>query len=97
MERVSQARTCLSFLILLKFKEKLSVTEKNISDGKEMTETEVKDPRNIYRTASNPNIIMEKNVIIAAWQGKTPVSNLRDACCEGQASPHLLPKGKIWL
>ena len=85
---------------MLKFKEKLSVTEKNISDGKEMTETEVKDPRNIYRTASNPNIRnpnMEKNVIIAPWQGKTPVSNLRDACCEGQTSPHLLPKGKIWL
>ena len=32
-------RTCLDFLILLKFKEKLRVLQKkNISDGKEMTE-----------------------------------------------------------
>ena len=39
LQKVSEVRTCLDFLILLRFKEKLRVLQKkNISDGKEMTE-----------------------------------------------------------
>ena len=63
------------------------VTEKNVSDGKIMTEnindrsktefSSVEDPLNMHRTKSNektvvsqmPNIINEKNVIIATEQG----------------------------
>ena len=42
-----------------------------------------------------PNIVDEKNIIIARGQGKTPVSILSDEFCEGQAFRHLLPKGEF--
>ena len=86
LQRVSQVRRCLSFLILLKFSDNL-----NVSDGKEMTEninsrretkfTSVKDHLNMHRTASSeitlvceiPNITNDENVIIAPGQVKKPV------------------------
>ena len=37
LERVSQVRTCLNFLILVKFKDEC-VTQNNVSNEKEMTE-----------------------------------------------------------
>ena len=86
LQRVSQVRRCLSFLILLKFNDNL-----NVSDGKEMTEninsrretkfTSVEDHLNMHRTASSeitlvceiPNITNDENVIIAPGQVKKPV------------------------
>ena len=68
------------------------VTEKNISDGKEMTEninersktefSSFEDPPNMYRTASTlvseiPNIINDKNIIIAPGQGKKSSFNFK--------------------
>ena len=38
LQRVSQVKKCFIFLTLLKFREDLSVTEKNVSDWKEKTE-----------------------------------------------------------
>ena len=63
-QRVSQVRRCLSFLILLKFKDNVGVLLKKIVfDGKEMTEninnssetelTSLEDPLNVHRTISN--------------------------------------------
>ena len=66
-------RTCLSFLILLKFKEKLGVLlKKNISDGEEMTENvnynrggtgfaSVEGPLTMYRTASNETTLVSES------------------------------------
>ena len=68
LQRISQMRTCLIFLTLLKFKDNLSVTERNVSDEKEMTEntndrsetefTSVEDPLNMHRTASNKTTLV---------------------------------------
>ena len=57
----------------------------------------------MHRSASNettlvseiPNIMEEKNIIIARGQRKTLVSILSDKFCEGQAFRHLLPKGEF--
>lgn len=80
-------------MLILTFKEKLSVTEKNAIDGEEISDTEneteyvsVQDPLNMPRTASNektlifkiPNVINDGNLIFAPGQGKIPVSILRD-------------------
>ena len=56
-----------------------------------------------HRTGSNettfaskiPNIINDENGVIVPWQGKNPVSILSDECCEEQAFPYLIPKGKF--
>ena len=89
------------------------VTEKNVSDRKEITEnindrsetefSSVEDPLNMHRAASNettlvseiPNIINDKNVIIAPGQGKKLVSILSNEFCKEQALPYLLYKGKL--
>ena len=86
LQRVSQVRRCLSFLILLKFNDNL-----NVSEGKEMTENinsrsetkfaSVEDYLNMHRTASSEttlvseilNITNDENVIIAPGQVKKPV------------------------
>ena len=89
------------------------VTEKNVSDRKEITEnindrsetefSSVEDPLNMHRAASNettlvseiPNIINDKNVIIAPGQGKKLVSILSNEFSKEQALPYLLYKGKL--
>ena len=47
LQRVSQERKCSDFLTLLKFKDKVSVTEKIISDGTEYAS--VQDLLSIYQ------------------------------------------------
>ena len=78
------------------------MTEK-INDRSKTEFASDEDPLKMHRTASNeitlvseiPNIINNKNNIIAPGQRKTPVSILRDEFCEEQAFPYLLPKGKF--
>ena len=63
----------------------------------------VDDPLNMHRTATNettpiseiPNIINEKNVIIAPGQGNSPDSILGDEFREEQVFHYLLSKGKF--
>ena len=57
----------------------------------------------MHRSASNeatlvseiPNIIDQKNVIIAPERGKTPFSIFSDEFCEEQQFPHLFLKRKF--
>ena len=75
----------------------------NINDRSKTEFASDEDPLKMHRTASNeitlvseiPNIINNKNNIIASGQRKTPVSILSDEFCEEQAFPYLLPKGKF--
>ena len=72
LQRVSQVKTCLSFLKLLKFKNNLNVLlkKKNVYNRKERTqnindrnETEfasVEDPKNMCRTASNETTLVSQ-------------------------------------
>ena len=81
-----------------------SVTEKIISDGKEMTgnwnnrsETEfnsVEDPLNMHRTVLNQTILVSEipNIIKAS---KKSVSIFNDEFCEEQAFPYLLATVKV--
>ena len=79
-------RTCLSFVILLKFNNNMRVPEKNIFCGKEMaqnindrSETElssIEDPLNMHKTASSNTTLVSKiqniinNDIVTMQQGK---------------------------
>ena len=71
LQKISQVRRCLSFLIFLKFKDNMSVLlKKNVLDGKEMTEnindrseTEfalLEDHLNMQRTASNETSVVSE-------------------------------------
>ena len=79
------------------------MSKNNDKNANEAESVSAEDPLNMHRTATNettliseiPNIINEKNVIIAPGQGKTPVSILGDEFCEEQAFPYLLPKCKF--
>ena len=67
----------------------------NINDRSKTEFASDEDPLKMHRTASNeitlvseiPNIINNKNNIIAPGQRKTPVSILSDEFCEEQAFP----------